>query len=31
VELYTELLYAIIPTLFPCFAQICYPFISLHF
>jgi len=31
VELYTELFYAIIPTLFLCFALICYPYISLHY
>jgi len=29
--LYTELFYAIIPTLFPCFLLICYPYILLHF
>jgi len=28
--LYTELLYAIIPTLFPCFLLICYPYILLR-
>ena len=27
----TELFYAIIPTLFPFFLLICYPYISLHF
>jgi len=31
VELCTELFYAIIPTLFPCFLLICYPYILLHF
>jgi len=31
VELCTELLYAIIPTLFLCFLLICYPYILLHF
>jgi len=29
--LYTELFYAIIPTLFLCFLLICYPYILLHF
>jgi len=29
--LYTELLNAIIPTLFLCFLLICYPYILLHF
>jgi len=29
--LYSELLYAIIPTLFLCFLPICYPYILLHF
>jgi len=27
VELYTELFYAIIPTLFPCFLLICFPYV----
>jgi len=31
VGLYTELFYAIIPTLFLCFLLICYTYISLHF
>jgi len=31
VELYTELFYVIIPTLFLCLLLICYPYISLHF
>jgi len=31
VALYTELFYAIIPTLFLCFLLICYPYILLHF
>jgi len=31
VGLYTELFYAIIPTLFSCSLWICYPYISLHF
>ena len=31
VELCTELIYAIIPTLFLCFLLICYPYILLHF
>jgi len=31
VGLCTEQFYAIIPTLFPCFLQICYPYILLHF
>jgi len=31
VGLYTELFYAIIPTLFLCFLLICYPYILLHF
>ena len=30
VELYTELFYASIPTLFPCFLLICYPYIFLQ-
>jgi len=29
--LYTELFYAIIPTMFLCFLLICYPCILLHF
>jgi len=31
VGLYTELFYAIIPTLFLCFLLICYPYILSHF
>ena len=31
VGLYIELLYAIIPTWFPCFLLFSYPYISLHF
>ena len=31
VGVYTELFYAIIPTLFPCFLLICYPYISYMF
>jgi len=31
VGLYTELFYAIIPTLFLCFLLICYPYILLYF
>jgi len=31
VGLYTELFYAIIPTLFLCILLICYPYIFLHF
>jgi len=31
VELCTELFYAIIPTLFPCFLLIYYPYIFLYF
>jgi len=31
VGLYTELFYAIVSTLFPCFLLICYPYILLHF
>ena len=31
VGLHTELFYAIIPTLFPCFLLIYYPYVSLHF
>jgi len=31
VGLYTEVFYAIIPTLFPYFLPFCYPYILLHF
>jgi len=31
VELYTELFYAEIPALLPCFLLFCYLYISLHF
>ena len=31
VRLYTELFYAIMPTLYLCFLLICYPYILLHF